>query len=40
MDYKADIGFINSHAKSIGRHNDRRPVVDKILLILLTLRIA
>ncbi len=35
MDNKPDVRLVNSHTKGIGRHHYRRPVIDKIILILL-----
>ena len=32
MQDKTHVGFVNAHAKCVGRHNHLRPVVDKILL--------
>ena len=34
MDNVADIGLVNPHTKSIGRHHNRADIVKKILLIL------
>ena len=33
MENITDVGFIDSHAKSIGRHHDLLPIKNKILLI-------
>ena len=36
MDHISDIGLVNSHAKGIGSHDHRCPVINKILLIFLS----
>lgn len=40
MDNKPYIGFINSHAKGIGRHHDLASVEDKVILVLPPLPVA
>ena len=39
MNDKADVGFVNAHAKGVGGHHHCGPVVEKILLVLLPLLI-
>ena len=34
MQHKADIGFVDPHAKGIGDHHDPGPVIDEVLLVL------
>ena len=40
MNDKADVGLVNAHAKGVGGHHHRGPVVEEVLLIFLALLVG
>ena len=40
VDDKADVGLVNAHAKGVGGHHHRGPVVEEVLLVFLALLVG